>query len=555
MKKRKSLPRILNIMQLIVFCLTVLFMIGDSMLLYKESMDSVVEERNMQVMAGVRETKTRIESIQQQIKEIIIAVMNNDGLWSENQGNKYFDKMQMQQLLAEKKSYYPVLEHLFVIRPDDFLMYQTERSKSIWERLEFKEYRKEHAKDLTTTQKDNFWRICDIANKKYACLIYYYEEAEIYVGMAISADQIFSELIRLFEDYQGCMGIGDVKENCYGDYEFQERSEWGKLLLEETPIGGGLSLSGYFTIDYFEIIKNNMIILILGIGMLCVASIFLQNLLLHKLVIAPITELAAVVKDAHEDIERISVEENARTEELYVLQKTLNDLFKEVVTARMQLYERKLQKQSMELRQLRAQLKPHFYLNAIMTVSSMTYQNRNEEIREYLNDLSAHMRYMMRISGKMVSLGEELLHIENYFRMQEIKFPDSVVLCTDCPEELLKIQIPHLLLYTIVENTFKYALNLSDAMVVTIQCRRKDEDGFTGVSIVVEDNGKGFEEETLLLYNKKEVLSDEEGKHIGLSNVKRSLALTYGRDDLLLLSNAVSGGARVELRIPESERN
>lgn len=64
-----------------------------------------------------------------------------------------------------------------------------------------------------------------------------------------------------------------------------------------------------------------------------------------------------------------------------------------------------------KLRMLRAQLRPHFYLNSIITVNSMTYQNRNEDIREYLACFSDYMRYMMKIHTDMIPLKQELKHI------------------------------------------------------------------------------------------------------------------------------------------------
>ena len=42
-------------------------------------------------------------------------------------------------------------------------------------------------------------------------------------------------------------------------------------------------------------------------------------------------------------------------------------------------------------------------------------------------------------------------------------------------------------------------------------------------------------------------------EHLGLSNVRYTLSLTYHRDDLLGLSNRPQGGARVELWIPDEE--
>ena len=209
----------------------------------------------------------------------------------------------------------------------------------------------------------------------------------------------------------------------------------------------------------------------------------------------------------------------------------------------------------MELRQLRAQLRPHFYLNAIMTINSMTYQDRNADIREFLSCLSDHMRYMFRITTGMVRLEDELKHVENYVDMQEIKFPSSVLLMTECPPELSRMEIPHLILYTVVENALKHAMDLSERLVLLIHCELLETEEFVGYRVVIEDNGPGFSQETIQLYNGEAILQDDGGRHIGLSNVKRSLQLQYKRKDLLILSNTAPKGARIEIRIPQERKD
>ncbi|MFQ9394773.1 MAG: sensor histidine kinase [Lachnospiraceae bacterium] len=186
-----------------------------------------------------------------------------------------------------------------------------------------------------------------------------------------------------------------------------------------------------------------------------------------------------------------------------------------------------------------------------MTASTMVYQNRNEETREYLQQLSTYMRYMMRIRESRVKLGEELEHVENYVKMQEIRFPGSILLVTECPEKLNEIRVPHLLLHTIVENVFKHAMSLTETLMLMISCREIEENGFRGVQIIVEDNGKGFTSEQLEKYNGDTVSNEEKDTQIGLSNIKRSLKLWYGQENLFHISNAILNGAQVEIRIPE----
>lgn len=114
----------------------------------------------------------------------------------------------------------------------------------------------------------------------------------------------------------------------------------------------------------------------------------------------------------------------------------------EVQNLKITQYEMKMHHQLMQLRQLQSQIKTHFYLNAFNTVQSMTYRNSNEMIRKYLQALSQHMRYMMRIDLEFVPLTQEISHIANFFEMQNIKFPNSVSLSIALPESLAGRPVP-----------------------------------------------------------------------------------------------------------------
>ena len=113
--------------------------------------------------------------------------------------------------------------------------------------------------------------------------------------------------------------------------------------------------------------------------------------------------------------------------------------------------------------------------------------------------------------------------------------------------------MPFLVLFSLVENSFKHAMTLVDTMQVTITGDRYEEEGFTGVRLVEEDNGRGFTGEALRELAEAETDDPYAKEHLGLTNVRYSMNLIYGRDDLLRLSNRPEGGAHIELLIPVRE--
>lgn len=93
----------------------------------------------------------------------------------------------------------------------------------------------------------------------------------------------------------------------------------------------------------------------------------------------------------------------------------------------------------------RLQIRPHFFLNAMTTISSLSQREKNREIQRYIDALSKNIRYMFQSGLHTVTLGEEIRHIENYFEMQELNYPDCVFYYIDIPKELEMWKIPQML--------------------------------------------------------------------------------------------------------------
>lgn len=246
------------------------------------------------------------------------------------------------------------------------------------------------------------------------------------------------------------------------------------------------------------------------------------------------------------------IAEEADSTEFDTLYRSFNAMVEQIQNLRIESYDQRIRQKQDELSMMRAQLRPHFYLNSITTVSNMTYQDRDEDIREYLKALAKYMRYMMNYQERTSPLHVELEHVQSYLQMQKIRFPDSVDAFVGCSSQVRDVEIPVFLVFTVVENAFKHAMSLYSPLKMLILCESFQTETFHGCRIIVEDNGKGFSQAVLEAYGPGKGIPEAKD-HIGLSNISRTLQLTYHREDLLRLSNAPSGGARVEIMIPVEE--
>jgi sensor histidine kinase YesM len=135
--------------------------------------------------------------------------------------------------------------------------------------------------------------------------------------------------------------------------------------------------------------------------------------------------------------------------------------------------------------------------------------------------------------------------------MQEIKFPNSVFYVFDMDSDIEDEQIPQFVIHTFIENSFKHAMTFEEPLSIFVSIKRYSHNNGEAVKIIIEDNGEGFPQDVIEAANASTADCKDSGGHkVGIYNVKRTLALFYGENGLLKLSNAEPSGARVEIIIP-----
>ncbi len=239
---------------------------------------------------------------------------------------------------------------------------------------------------------------------------------------------------------------------------------------------------------------------------------------------------------------------DAGSEEFKELYVKFNYMVQQIEDLKIESYDMKLNEEENRLRMLRAQVRPHTFLNGITTISNLTYDDDREKIREYIYSFSQFTRYMLHTETEWVSIGEEIKHIENYIKMQKIRFPNSIEFTYDCDKAIEDTQIPFLSIYSLVENSCKHGMDMINVLNIYINCKQISENKLNGILITVEDDGDGFPTDVLEKFGKDELNTKA---HLGLSNIRYTLHLLYKRDDLLRISNKENGGAKVEMLIPE----
>lgn len=185
-----------------------------------------------------------------------------------------------------------------------------------------------------------------------------------------------------------------------------------------------------------------------------------------------------------------------------------------------------------ELELLKSQINPHFLFNALNNIDSLI-RTEPEKASDTLITLSDMLRYMIyETRADQVLLDKELVYIENYIRIQQLRYREKKYIRAVFPEHCPGIQIAPMLLIPFIENAFKYAYNSGKLPVVdlSLQCN--------GNQLLFACQNQC----------RKHKQSNEELCGIGLENVKRRLTLLYpGKHELVIFDEASS--FRVELKI------
>lgn len=367
-EKKKSLLFVMITAQIFLFAFVLLFIGMSGFYYYKQSVLDIALEKNNQMAMYGRELRKQLDMDTKQVTELLRTVLNSNGLWGDNPGDKYVNKVAVRSAIQEKVALYEDMKYLFVYREDDYMLNSAVLSAG-QEKIELMDYIRENADRLSSDEATNDWVIKRVGDQDYCFLVYYYKAASLYVGVAVECEILFHDFYQVAEDQNGFLTFSDARNHTCSVQPSDGDVHGKTVKLQNLELGSGLQLSGSFRVDYLEIQRQNVFLVLVLVGMLCVFSTLFQNYVLNRWVIRPIKNLASTAEKSQVNLGRVSIETDAQIKEVYVLQSTLKYLFQEIVAVRMELYEKKLAQQDMELCQLRAQLRPHFYLNAMTTVS------------------------------------------------------------------------------------------------------------------------------------------------------------------------------------------
>ncbi|MCF6094977.1 histidine kinase [Microaerobacter geothermalis] len=204
--------------------------------------------------------------------------------------------------------------------------------------------------------------------------------------------------------------------------------------------------------------------------------------------------------------------------------------------------------QEAELRNLQAQINPHFLFNTLHSIATLIRVNPTLA-RHLIVQLGFFMRSNLKLtSTSFIRLEQELKQLHAYLEIMKVRFSDKLKVNYLIADGLEEVLIPPFTLQPLVENSIQHGLrDMECGGEIQIHLKRMEN----VVQIEICDNGTGIPEH-LLKQLGKHPLDSKKGSGIGLYNVNQRLTSLLGEKASLHFRNVPSGGCSVSFQIPVS---
>ncbi len=238
-----------------------------------------------------------------------------------------------------------------------------------------------------------------------------------------------------------------------------------------------------------------------------------------------------------------------RTDEIGQLHQNFDRMTKSVKILRDENYDKQILLKDTTIKMLQQQINPHFLYNTLDTINWLAQKCGAEDISTISHSLANLFRLSISSQKDIIPLTEELSILDNYIKIQQIRFKDRMMFFLTTPSNISDIFVPKLCIQPLIENALKYSMEYNDDpcnIYVTIKELEQE------YLIEVSNTGSQFEEDLLQKIINKEIIP--QGSGIGLINIDSRLKLLYGNHYGLHLYNKEEM-ATVMLLIPKKKEN
>lgn len=238
----------------------------------------------------------------------------------------------------------------------------------------------------------------------------------------------------------------------------------------------------------------------------------------------------------------ITTEED-EIEEIY---HNFNGMVQEVQRLMQEHYQLGKKVKMAEVRALQAQINPHFLYNTLDLINWISMDYGAEEIGTLTWNLARFYRLSLNHGKSLISIGEEVEHVEVYVNIENYHFDNAISLEVDVPEELKSYACLNIILQPFVENAIVHGIAEKpdiESCEIRICARREEQD----IVFSVQDDGPGVDVKEMQKETQQDIRTAQHG--YGVRNINFRLKLCFGEKYGVTYLESEKG-THVEIKIP-----
>jgi two-component system, sensor histidine kinase YesM len=525
--------------------------------------EKVAESKSDTISLYMNQIDSELKNVDAYLLRIITYDFNIFNLENSNEGDRMASKVNLSKNIVESISSFQLVDGIYIYSKStkDYLYSYSART-NYNERIALENYTK-NSIDKGTKFNKKEWFPVSVDSSYY--VLRNIEVGDIHIGAWINVETFLTYLNGIELKQMGSVllatsagtpmnNIDYIKNNNIDlsdkleSYYFSGTNSNYMVIGKDSRLGSFRLMSVNNNKSLLEGL-NFIQISIVFIAFLSIFLIPLTFLILRNWIFRPVKKLKFAIDKIENGELDYQIKDEEHPYEFMVLNKAFNNMVAQIKQLKIDIYEEQINKQRAELQFLQVQIRPHFYLNAFNTVFSMAEMKDYKLIQEMVRYLADYLRYMYKGDFLQVPFVDELKHVQNFLQIHRIRSGVNLSCEIDTDQRLMDVRIPPLILLTFIENIVKHALNIYEPINVLIKATLVENENGKYVNIIIQDSGKGFSAEAIDKINHGNI-EIEQGKSIGIWNVKQRVKLIYGDNASIKVSNSDNSGACVEIVLP-----
>jgi len=332
-----------------------------------------------------------------------------------------------------------------------------------------------------------------------------------------------------------------------GDYT-PRSVQVGSTVVAVAPVANttNLYLAGTLSTVFFSRNISRWYLVFTGTLIAGFALAMMFSFLFSRSIAHPIASLARRM----DRVDRMNLETRpvkSTITEFAQLENSYNMMIDQIRTLLEQTREEQKKLSEAERKALESQMNPHFLFNTLNTIKALARINNQEEIYTITVKLGKLLRSTIDSHESEATLAHSIALIDSYLTIQKLRYGEKLVTSIHLDPACAHIKTPKLIIQPLVENAIIHGLEPKAGnwfLAVRVEAVGRH------IQITVEDNGVGFDRETL-----PQDLNDlAHSTHVGLYNVYRRLSLAYQNELEFSIDSTVGKGTIVRISLPIGRR-